>query len=91
MPARNRTRTPNNAIRKKLYQLFLYSRERAFFMKNKNCEKCGSTVKMQCHHDQGIDWGRIIIVVREELLNAEKFKALCKDCHGKVAEKGAPE
>ena len=88
MPPRNRARTPNNAIRKKLYQLFLYSRERAFFMKNKNCEKCGSTVKMQCHHDDGINWDKIITVIREELLNAEKFRALCKDCHDDATRGG---
>jgi hypothetical protein len=56
-------------------------------MKNKKCEKCGSDVKMQCHHEGGINWDRVINVIREELLNAAKYRALCKDCHDdKTAE-----
>ena len=79
--------TPNNRIRSSLYRLFLTSRERNRCMKKGVvCVKCGSTEQLQSHHIRGIDWDRIINVIREELLT-DDIEPLCKDCHDEITPK----
>lgn len=78
--------TPNYLIKKALGRMFLRSRERNRCMKgNPPCSECGSDEKVQAHHKNGINWARIIKVIREELLTDE-LEPLCEECHDKVGE-----
>jgi len=76
--------TPNRQIKKAMGRLFLRSRERARCLKDAGCAKCGNP-KPQAHHIRGINWARIIEVIREELLT-DDLEPLCKDCHDEVGE-----
>ena len=89
--------TPNGRIKDALRKLFLRSRERHTVLKRTNycCEKCGIKqtkagkdekfwVKVNVHHNDGIDWDDIIMYIRKQLLvDPEKMTALCEECHGK--------
>ncbi|MHA1662561.1 MAG: HNH endonuclease [Candidatus Thorarchaeota archaeon] len=79
--------TPNSVIKKACGRMFLRSRERNRCMKDAVCAECGSDDKknLQSHHINGINWQRIIKVIREELLTDE-LEPLCKECHAKKTE-----
>ncbi len=78
--------TPNSLIKNVLHKLFMWSRERQRCLKGASCVKCGSRENLQCHHPRGIDWARIIAVIREELL-PDDLQAMCKDCHKIVKQR----
>ena len=75
--------TPNVRIKKALYMLFLRSRERNHLMKGAECAKCGSKEHLQAHHINGVNWDRIFVVLREELLT-DNLIPLCQKCHQKL-------
>tara|TARA_Y100000310_G_scaffold182236_1_gene182298 strand:- start:7113 stop:7412 length:300 start_codon:yes stop_codon:yes gene_type:complete len=82
--------TPVSHIKNVLRQLWLRSRERAKALKDSNycCAKCGikqsvtkaNPVKIQVHHEDGIDWDGIADIIRERILSG-KLKPLCIQCH----------
>ena len=90
--------TPNGRIRSALRRLFLRSRERASAIKRDNysCVKCGvkqskakgREVYVECHHVEGIlNWGKLIILIREYLLcDPKHLETLCEKCHKKEGE-----
>ncbi len=84
--------TPNSKIRSALRQLFLRSRERAAVLKEAGycCSRCGAKqsrakgreVYVEVHHKAGIlNWDRLILAVREYLLDKEAMVVYCRDCH----------
>ncbi len=84
--------TPQSIIVSAVRRLWLRSRERSKALKNADyrCENCGDKqskvkgkeVKLEVHHPFGINWKRIIEVVREELLQTpDRLQVLCKPCH----------
>ena len=85
--------TPNSKIRSALRQLWLRSRERLAALKRDEytCVSCGKKqsrakgkeAKVQVHHrDGGIDWDKLIQLIRERLLvPPELLETLCEDCH----------
>ena len=84
--------TSDAQIRSHIRQLWLRSKERAEALKRANysCNKCGvkqskaqgREQKVEVHHlqENGINWERVINVIREELLN-DNLEVLCPDCH----------
>ena len=72
--------TPNSLIKTTLQRLFMWSRERKAVMKGAICSICGSTDNLQCHHPKGINWARIIKVIREEIW-PDDLTPLCKKHH----------
>lgn len=92
--------TPNSQIRSALRRLFLRSRERASAIKRDNytCQECGKKqsrakgkeVYVEVHHEKPIDkdWEKMISCIRKYLLvEPEKMKTLCKECHRVSHEK----
>lgn len=99
MAKKNPEKTPKSKIRAALRSLFLRSRERATALKNSNytCKQCGRKqsmakgreVKVQVHHEGGIDnWAYLIDAVYEKLLCDPKFlTVLCEKCHDEEHKK----
>ena len=76
--------TPNSKITSPLRRLSMYSRERAAVLKRAGgiCEYCGVKAKLQAHHQRPINWGRIIRIIRQELLvSPDEMDAICHECH----------
>lgn len=84
--------TINSKITSILRKLWMWSPERREALKQHNysCKKCGikqskkkgQEVKVEVDHINGINWQKIIAVIREELLvNPSKLQVLCKECH----------
>lgn len=91
--------TPKSRIRQALRALWLRSRERAAALKRSGntCECCGvkaSTakgreVKLECHHNNGIDWENLIDRFYKTLLcDPKHLTVLCKKCHDNVHDTG---
>jgi hypothetical protein len=91
--------TPRSRIRAALRALWLRSRERASAIKREQgcCEICkakqsvakGREVKLEVHHNEGIEWEKMIdYVYRHLLCNPQHLTVLCKSCHTTTHEKG---
>lgn len=86
-------KTKDSQIRSTLRMLFLKSKERAAVLKRDEytCAECGikqskrkgEEVKVQVHHEIGIDnWAMMIHAVREYILcNPKDMVTLCSRCH----------
>jgi predicted HNH restriction endonuclease len=90
--------TPRSKVRAAIRQLWLRSRERAAALKrdgytcqtcfNKQSKSKGREFKVQVHHLDGIEWENIIdYIFRHVLVDPEKLKTICEDCHKKEHEK----
>jgi hypothetical protein len=86
--------TPRSKVRAALRALWLRSRERAAAIKREGgcCELCkakqsvakGREVKLEVHHNNGIEWEQMIdYVYRHLLCDPKDLTVYCKDCHGK--------
>jgi len=86
--------TPNSHITSALRTVWMRSRERREALRNtgntcSNCRVKQSKAKlsecrvMEVHHLHGhVNWGRILKVIREELLqDPVELAPLCPDCH----------
>jgi hypothetical protein len=82
-------------IKNSLHRMWLRSPERAFRMKEEHytCEECkikqsvakGKEVKINVHHNNGVEWDKIVAYIRKELLvHPDKLTVLCKACHQKL-------
>jgi hypothetical protein len=91
--------TPRSRVTAALRQVWLRSRERASAIKRENgcCEVCGKKqstakgreVKLEIHHNNGVQWQEILNKVYKELLcDPKHLTVLCKDCHAKTHETG---
>jgi len=91
--------TPRGRVVVALRQVWLRSRERAAAIKREGgcCQVCGSKqskakgkeVKLEVHHNNGIQWTAIIDkIYREVLVNPEHLTVLCKDCHDETHKTG---
>jgi len=85
-------RTPRSRVTAALRQVWLRSRERAAAIKRENgcCQICGTKqsaakgreVKLEIHHNNGVQWQQIIDKVYRELLcSPEYLTVLCSTCH----------
>lgn len=90
--------TPRSRVRAALRQLWLRSRERAAAIKREggHCESCGvkqsaakgKEVKLEVHHQNGVEWEQMIDQVYETLLcHPDGLTVLCKQCHEEHHEK----
>jgi len=88
-------RTPRSRVRQSLRQLWLRSRERASALKAESytCEECnrkqstakGKEIKMEVHHNNGVEWDFLIDeVFRVLLVHPDNLTVLCKECHKKI-------
>lgn len=86
--------TPRSRVRAALRALWLRSRERAAAIKREEgcCELCkakqsvakGREVKLEVHHNNGIEWEQMIDYVYRHLLCEPKHLTVyCKSCHDK--------
>lgn len=85
--------TPRSRIRSALRQLWLRSRERAKALKDAgyHCQNCGvkqsvakgREVKLEVHHNPGIDWDGVAEIIETRILRAPQYP-LCKTCHKSV-------
>lgn len=84
--------TPKSIIRNALRKLWLQSRERSAALRRENytCQRCGKKqskakgreVKINVHHINGVDWGDLVDLVFERLLQtSDDLEVLCVDCH----------
>ncbi len=91
--------TPRSRVTAALRQVWLRSRERAAAIKRENgcCEVCGKKqsaakgreVRLEIHHNNGVQWQQILDKVFKELLcDPRHLTVLCKDCHSQVHEEG---
>lgn len=91
--------TPRSRVTAALRQVWLRSRERAAALKRtgNTCEICGAKqsaakgleVKLEVHHNNGVQWQQIIDKVYRELLcHPDHLTVLCKECHAKTHESG---
>jgi predicted HNH restriction endonuclease len=91
--------TPKTIVRNALRKLWLQSRERSAALRRESytCERCGlkqskakgREVKVNVHHKNGVDWGDLVDLVFERLLQtADDLEVLCVDCHDKEHGKG---
>lgn len=91
--------TPRGRVVAALRQVWLRSRERAAALKRSGntCEVCGKKqsvakgreVKLEVHHNQGVEWQSVIDhVFRHLLCDPKHLTVLCKDCHQKTHETG---
>jgi|WetSurSiteA1Bulk_404760.scaffolds.fasta_scaffold08736_3 hypothetical protein len=89
--------TPNSQIKAALRLLWLRSRERAAAIKrdDSTCQDCGKKqskakgrrVDIEEHHIDGIKWKDMMQYIRDNLLvNPDRLKTLCKECHEKYRE-----
>ena len=88
--------TTVSVIKNYCRHLFMRSRERAAAIRatGNTCERCGRKgsvakgreVSIRVHHVNGINWERIIKVLREELLDGP-YQVVCKECHDTIHEK----
>ena len=76
--------TPKSIIRSAIRRLWLRSRERAECLKlhGTDCMLCGQPHEV-IHHNKMVDWERIFVVIKEEMLNTNTMP-LCKQCHNGV-------
>ena len=91
--------TPRSRVTQALRQLWLRSRERAAAIKRENgcCECCGvkqsvaqgRAVKLEVHHNNGIEWQPLIdYVFRHLLVDPKDLTVMCKPCHDKTHDQG---
>ena len=84
--------TPRSRVRSALRQVWLRSRERAEAIRRADatCACCGKKrsvakgreVKLEVHHEDGIDWDALIDVVYERLLcSPDRLVVMCAECH----------
>jgi len=89
--------TPRSRVRSALRRLWLRSRERAAAIKRENgcCELCGKKqskakgreVKLEVHHNNGIEWELMVdYVYRHLLCSPDHLTVYCSDCHAKEHE-----
>jgi 5-methylcytosine-specific restriction endonuclease McrA len=85
---KNMLKTPRSRITSALRRLWLYSRERAYAVKQgRRCSMCGSKDKLEVHHVKPADMDRIVDTIYEELLiGSEGLNVLCRTCHRKTHE-----
>jgi hypothetical protein len=87
--------TPRSRVRSALRQVWLRSRERAAAIKREtgHCQDCGvkqsvakgREVKIEVHHEDGVEWDRLIEQVYKYLLcSPDRLRVLCKECHAKL-------
>ena len=86
-------RTPRSRVRSALRLLWLRSRERSSALKREGyrCQDCGSKqsravgreVLLEVHHiDRIVEWERLIDQVYEQVLvEPDRLKVLCRECH----------
>lgn len=90
--AKKSLKTPRSRVRAALRQVWLRSRERAAALQRESycCERCGRKqsvakgreLKLEVHHNRGIDWDGIIdLVIERILVDPSELEVLCKDCH----------
>ena len=98
--SRKRPQTPRTQVRAALRALWLRSRERAAALKREQntCECCGKkqsvakdhVVKVEVHHNNGIEWDALIdYVYRHLLCSPDDLTVFCKECHDKEHDGGA--
>ncbi len=86
--------TPRSKVRAALRALWLRSRERAAAIKREGgcCELCGAKqstakgreIKLEIHHNNGIEWEAMVDhVYRHLLCDPKHLTVYCKDCHSK--------
>lgn len=92
--------TPRSKVRAALRLLFMRSRERAASLKRdgNTCQICGKKksvakgreVKVECHHNNGIDnWEYVIDAIFKHILcDPKHMTTLCVDCHKEAHETG---
>jgi 5-methylcytosine-specific restriction endonuclease McrA len=97
MPKAKKTRpkkppTPKTIVRNALRKLWLQSRERSAALRRENytCQRCGKKqskakgheVKIHAHHIYGVEWGDLVDLIFERLLQTpDAIELLCVDCH----------
>lgn len=97
--AKKQPNTPRSRVRAALRQLWLRSRERAAAIKREGgcCEVCkakqstakGREVKLEIHHNNGIQWEQIIDRIFKEILCDPKYLTVyCKNCHDEEHARG---
>ena len=90
--SRKQPGTPRSRVRSALRQVWLRSRERAAALKRSGntCECCGKKqsvakgreVKLEVHHNNGVEWEKAIdYIYRHLLCNPQDLTVFCKDCH----------
>ena len=92
MPRPKSKRTSNARITSAIRQLWLRSPERSEALKRDgySCVECGvkqskakgKEQKVEVHHINGITWGRVHRVVRQDVLcPPDELETLCPECH----------
>ena len=90
--AKKQLHTPRSRVRSALRALWLRSRERAAALKREGncCEGCGSKqsvakgreVRLEVHHNNGIEWEQMVdYVYRHLLCDPKHLTVFCKQCH----------
>jgi hypothetical protein len=85
-------RTPRSRIKGELRRLFVKSTERNEAMKRDKytCQTCfqkqsrkkGQEVYVECHHENEIDWDKLIDLIQSMLLcDPSLLHVQCVDCH----------
>lgn len=94
--------TPSSHIRSALRRLWLRSRERGAALKatGYTCSRCGAKqsrakgqkVVVEVHHQNPIDWEKIVRLVRRYLLvRPTKLTPLCEECHKELHKQEAED
>ncbi len=96
--------TPTSQIRNLLRNMWMRSRERNLAIKNmegrcclcsrkqskaKSRDPLTTTEYLEVHHMDGVNWERILKVIREELLysgKVDRLAPLCRECHAAYDE-----
>ena len=95
MAKKNPEVTPLSQIKNAIRQVWLRSRERSSAIKRDKytCQECGAKqskakgkeIQVCVHHKEEIDWGDIVIFIREKVLQTpDKLVTLCNNCHDKI-------
>lgn len=89
-------RTSRSRIKGELRRLFVKSAERNEAMKRDNytCQTCfrkksvkkGSEVSVECHHENEIDWDKLIDIIQQVLLcDPSLLHCQCVECHADIS------